>query len=134
MSDPLVQRVVQRHLQANDRSTHPTVVEYAIQTMFKGKSPSAAAKDTVKKHHGTENMFFGPGKSEIDARKLEDAIWDRLVDYTIAAIHRVKEGKEHFALDGTIDHFKQAKGVRKELKKRVIKKLGKDPFTNDDVV
>jgi hypothetical protein len=134
MPDPLVQRVIERHLQANDRSTNPTVVEYAVQTMFKGKSPSVAAKDTAKKHHGTENRFFGPGKSEIDPKKLEDALWERLVDYTIAAIPRIKEGKEHFALDGTIDHFKQARGVRKELKKRVVKKLGRDPFTNDDVV
>jgi hypothetical protein len=109
------------------------VVEYAIQTMIKrGKSPSAAAKDTVKKHHGTSNMFFGPGTTSIDAALLENAIWNRLVDVTISGMGRIKEGMEHFALDGTIQHFNQKPAIRAELKRRVVAKLGRDPFTNDD--
>ena len=118
---------------STDRSSHPTVVEYAVQTMIKrGKSPSAAAKDTVKKHHGTENMFFGPGPTEIDATALENALWDRMVEATIRSMGQIKEGKEHYALDGTLQHFNQKQNVRAELKKRVIEKLGRDPFTNDD--
>lgn len=116
-----------------DRSAHSNIVEYAIQTMIKrGKSPNSAAKDTVKKHHGTENVFFGPGVTSIDVALLENAIWDRLADFTINGMSQIKEGKEHFALDGTIHHFNQKPTIRKELKRHVIERLGRDPFTNDD--
>ena len=120
-------------IKMTDRSTNPNVVEYAIQTMIKrGKNPNAAAKDTVKKHNGTENVFFGPGITSIDTATLENALWNRLVDFTIIGMGRIKEGKEHFALDGTLQHFNQNRSIRAELKSRVIEKLGRDPFTNDD--
>lgn len=132
----LVRNVVARSVQATDRSTNSTVVEYAVQTMMKKrKSPAAAAKDTAAKHNGSENMFFGPGVVEIDPKKLEEAIWDRMVDYAIKGMSKMKEGMGHFALDGTMDLFKQkTPSVRAELKKRVIQQLGNDPFANDNMV
>lgn len=129
----LIERVAKRFAaEGTDRSDNPTVVEYAAQTMLKGKSPSAAAKDTAKKHNGSENMFFGPGVSLIDPKKLENALWDRLIDLVIKNMGKMKEGMGHFALDGTIQQFSQKSPVRAELKKRVIKRLGHDPFVNDD--
>jgi hypothetical protein len=115
-----------------DRSTHPTVVEYAVRSMMKGKSPSAAAKFTAKKLGGFENLFIGSGVVEIDPAKLEDALWDRLAEFTITAIPKVKAGFEHYAIDGAIAHFNQNPKVRKELKRIVIKTVGYDPFPNDD--
>jgi len=114
-----------------DRSTHDTVVEYAVRTMMKGKSPTSAAKDTVKKLSGSENMFFGPGITLIDPKTLEGALWDRMVKFTVDRVHRIKPGMEHYALDGTIQHFNQAPGLRAELKKRVLAKAG-NLFPNDD--
>lgn len=128
-------RVIQRFVLAQeDRSTNPTIVEYAVQTMLKKrKDPAFAAKDTAQKHSGTENMFFGPGITHIDAGKLEDAIWDRMVDIVVKNIPKMREGVEHFALDGTMQQFNQKKiKVRAELKKRVVRRLGRDPFKNDD--
>lgn len=125
-------RVVDRFSSEQDRSTHPTVVEYAVQTMMKGKTPENAAKDTAKKFSGSENMFFGPGISKIDPKTLSEALWVRLVQFTVSAMGRIKPGMEHFALGGTIQHFHQGTRVRAELKKRVITELGGDPFPNDD--
>jgi len=118
--------------EGTDRSTNPTVVEYAAQTMMKGKSPAAAAKDTAKKFDGFENMFFGPGIARVDAKVLEEALWERLVDFVIKNMAKMKEGMGHFALDGTMDHFKQKPPVRREVKKRITAKLGGNPFPNDD--
>lgn len=115
-------------------STNGTVVEYAVQEMFKKKSPSAAAKSTVKKLGGYKNVFVGGGSEplDIDEKELEEALWDRLANYTASAIPRFKAGKEHYALGGTISHFEQKPSIRKKLKERVIASLGSDPFTSDD--
>ena len=115
-----------------DRSTHPNVVEYAVQSLFKGKSPKSAAQHTAKKHSGSENFFFGPGVTTIDATLLEDAVWERLVDFAIKGVKSFKAGKEHYALDGTLQHFKQKPALRTQLKQRVIQRLGHDPFSQDD--
>jgi hypothetical protein len=121
---------------AQDDSENQTVVEYAAQEMFKGKSPAIAAKITAEKLSGHENMFVRPGSPvAIDARRLEDALWSRLADFTIDAMGKLRVGKEHYALDGTAQHFRQrGKGFRAELKKRVIQKMGANPFQNDDVL
>jgi GNAT superfamily N-acetyltransferase len=115
-----------------DRSTHGTVVEYGVREMMKRKSPSTAAKNTAKRLSGHENLFLGPGVSTVDPKALEEALWVRLEDFTINAVPRLKEGFEHFALDGTVEHFRQGRGVRAKLKKRIVKRLGRDPFPNDD--
>lgn len=116
-----------------DRSTHPTVVEYAIQFLFKRKNPKSAATETAKRLSGYENLFLGPGVSTIDPGKLEDAVWDRLADFVIQSIKKTKSGMEHFALDGAIANFNQSSSVRKKLKSIVEKKVGHDVFKNDTV-
>ena len=117
---------------AMDRSTNTTVVEYAVRTMMKGKSPSVAAKDTAKKFSGFENMFFGPGVSYIDPQKLEEALWERLSEFTMVATTKMRPGMEHFALDGTVSYFRQAPAIRKKLKAKIIALAGGvDPFPND---
>ena len=116
-------------------STDPTVVEYANQSMLRGKSPAASAKFTAKKLGGGTNMFIGGGGTtvSIDPKKLEAALWDLLVDSAIKSMDHYKAGKEHMALDGTAGHWKQkAKKFRPTLKAKVIQKLGHDPFPNDD--
>ena len=115
-----------------DYSKDPTVVEYAVQDMFKGKSLKTAARSTAKKFNGSTNMFIGSmDQISIDPDSLEDALWERLVGYTTASIPKIKPGKEHFALDGTIQFYRQKPTMRAELKKRVVVALGGDPFTND---
>lgn len=111
-----------------DRSTHPTVVEYAVQNLFKGQSPKKAAENTAKKLSGHENMFLGSGITTIDPRTLEDALWDRLVDFTLKGIASFKADKAHWALDSCLTHFHQKPSQRTQLKIRVIAKLGRDPF------
>lgn len=114
-----------------DRSTHSNVVEYAVQYLFKGKTPKTAAAATAKKLSGGSNMFLDvhpPDIVKIDARQLEDALWDRMVDFAIKAVARIKPDKAHFALGGTIQHFRQKPALGAELKRRVIAKIGRDPF------
>lgn len=122
-----------RKVANTDRSTHPTAVQYAVQYLFKRKSVKAAVAETVKKLSGFENVFLGPGVSVLDPRKLEEAVWDNLADFVIKSMKSFKEEKNHWALDGAADHFKQKSPTfRRELKKRVVKRLGKDPFKHDD--
>jgi hypothetical protein len=78
-------------------------------------------------------MFLGPGVTIIDAKKLEDALWDHLVSIVVKNIARIKVEFNHFALDGAIQHFNQKPKIRPELKKRVIERLGENPFLNDSV-
>ena len=114
-----------------DQSTHSTVVEYAVQNLFKGKTPKASAAATAKKLSGGPNMFLGvhpPDVVKIDARKLEEAVWDRIVDFALKGVTSFKPDKAHWALDGAITHFRQKPGQRPELKRRVIARLGRDPF------
>lgn len=114
-----------------DRSTHSTVVEYAVQDLFKGKAPKKAAEITAKKLSGGPNMFLGvhpPDVVKIDARQLEDAVWGRIVDFTLKGVASFKADKAHWALDSSIQHFRQRPTLRAELKRRVIARLGLDPF------
>lgn len=117
-----------------DHSRDATVVEYAVQEMMKGKSPAAAARATAKKLNGASNIFIGGAQSNvsIDPAELEDALWDRLVGFTTVSIPRLKAGKEHYALGGTLQHFSQKPKLRAELKERVVRALGADPFPQDD--
>lgn len=114
--------------EAVDKSTHPTVVEYAIQFLFKGKSVEAAVKETIKKLSGSQNMFLGNGVAVINSDPLREAVWGRLVDYTIESLGRIKPGKEEYAIDGTIQYFRQSVKIREQLKRMVVEKLGRNPF------
>lgn len=110
-------------------STHPTLVEYAVHSLFKGQSPKKAAATTAKIHHGSTNLLIGSGDIiEIDPAELEEAIWERLVNYTLVNMSKIKEGKEHYALDGAVLNFNQKSKFRTELKNRVIAKLESNPF------
>ena len=114
-----------------DQSTHPTVVEYAVQDLFKGKTPKKAAEITAKKLSGAPNMFLGvhpPDVVKIDARQLENAVWNRIVDVAIKGVASFKPDKAHWALDSAINHFRQRPTLRVELKRRVIARLDRDPF------
>lgn len=114
-----------------DRSTYSTVVEYAVQYLFKNKTPKAAATATAKKLSGGSNMLLGvhpPDVVKIDARKLEEAVWDRIVDFALKGVASFKPDKAHWALDGAVQHFRQKPARRPELKRRVIARLGRDPF------
>ena len=117
---------------ATDRSNNENVVEYAIQTMFKKKSISFAAKDTANKHSGYSNVFFGSGVTLIVADKLENAIWQRMIKFTANAMSKMLVDKYHYALDGTTQHFNQSSRFRKQLKNKMIESLGYNPFLNDD--
>jgi len=118
-----------------DHSDNPTVLEYAVRYLFQGKSPKIAANKTKEKLSGKKNMFISGGVEEvaIDSGNLEKALWSKLVSQTIDSMSKIKEGKEHFALDGVSQKFGQKSSkFRSTLKNLVIKKLGKNPFTNDD--
>ena len=106
-----------------DKSNHPTVVEYAVRDLFKGKSPAAAARFTAKKLSGSENLFLGSGVVDIDPKVLEDNLWERMAASAVSAIPHLKPGMEHYAIDGTLQQFKQKATARKELERRVILRL-----------
>ena len=114
-----------------DRSTHPTVVEYAVQYLFKNMGPKKAAENTAKKLSGGPNMFLNvhpPDVVKIDVHQLEEAVWGQIVDRTIKGLGSFKPDKAHYALDGNLQHFHQRPSQRAELKRRVIARLGHDPF------
>lgn len=119
----------------NNKSSHPTAVQYAMNLLRQKKSPKAAAKATALKLSGSPNMFLG---SPVDAvlivpEELEQHVWEQLADSVVKALKSFKAGKEHYALDGTLQLYGVNPKLRSELKKRVIASLGSDPFTSDDV-
>lgn len=122
-------RMATQDLPEEDRTTHPVVVEYAVQEMLKHKTPSVAAKATFKKLNGIPNHFLGSVVPTVDPKRLEEALWGRLVDNTFTNLSKVREGKEDFALGMTLSHFGQKDSLSPELKARVIKKLRFDPFS-----
>ena len=63
-----------------DKSTDPTVIEYAVRFMHKGKTPRQAAVATKKKLHGFENLMLGGGVVEIDEDMLEVALYARILE------------------------------------------------------
>ena len=116
-----------------DHSTHPTVVQYGVQHMLKGKSPWVAAKVTAQKLNGYTNLFISSdAPTKIDPVLLEKALWDYLADGVIEQFQKIKPGKEDYALDAKIQQFRQSPKIRPRLKAIVIEKLGKDPFMNAD--
>lgn len=131
-----------------DRSTDDNVVQYAVITLMKGKSPASAAKSTAKKLSGGQNMFLGPGISIIDPDKLEKAIYEYLMDFSFYAGQKpggrygmlnkhpapyTRVEVENFT-SSTLQHFRQLPAwgdisksqlaVRNELLKRTLAKLG----------
>lgn len=122
-------------IDGTDRSdTFNVVVEYAVRDLFEGKSIRSAARATAKKFSGFENYLLGPGVTIIDPVALEAALWNRMAEYAVAAIPKLRVGKEHFALGGTLQFYRQAQtsDARAKLKSLVVEKLGSDPFTSDD--
>jgi hypothetical protein len=126
----------------NSNSTDPTVVEYAVQYLFKKKSISAAAKMTAKKLSGGTNYFIDGGRTvvSIDPKKLEDAIYERIVDKCLTWLASTAKGHESSVLLGAANHYNQMSSPEwkpgwgpnekfvKELRKRIIARLGHDPF------
>lgn len=122
---------------AMNESVDPTVLEYAVQEMMKGKSPATAAKNTAKKLSGGTNVFIGGGSQvEIDVKALESAIWDRVADRCVVILTKhTKPGQEQSALAATAFYYKQMDITEPappkfvaELRKRVAARLGRDPF------
>lgn len=127
-----------------DRSNHPNVVQYAVITLMKGKTPASAAKSTAKKLSGGDNMFLGPGISLIDAATLENAIYEYMVQHSLTAGQ--KPGGKYGMLNNhpapysralverytqsTLAYFGQERetkaqlAVETELLKRTLAKLG----------
>ena len=112
--------------EASDHSTNENVVEYAVQNLFKRMGVEKSAKVTAEKLSGGTNAFIGGGHEtvSIDPKKLEGAIWDRLVKYTLKGMERMKPGKEDFAFFGTVDYFNLGKKDQKALKTLVEKAWG----------
>ena len=103
-----------------------------MQNLFKRQGPRKAAENTAKSLAGHPNMMLGvygpPNVVAIDPAQLEEAVWERLVDLTLKSMAHYQTDKAHWALDSTVQRFNQGAGTRKELKKRVIARLGRDPF------
>lgn len=89
-------------------SSHPTVVEYAVQEMFKGKSPKVAAANAAARLNGGINMFIDTKNDvEIDPAELEEALWMNMAKY--ATKYPIKPGEERNVARGTLAHFQQWK-------------------------
>lgn len=58
----------------------------------------------------------------------EEDGWDRLVDAVIQGIASSQHNKADWALNVTMESFKQGPTERAELKRRVVTRLGHDPF------
>jgi len=113
-----------------DHSTNPTVVEYAVRFLFKRKSVRVAARATAAKLSGQQNYFIGDGAAvQIDPKKLEGALWGRLVDRALENIRKFKAGKEAFAVGAVVNHFNLGKRDSSTLEKLVVKELGR-PLQN----
>lgn len=100
-----------------DHSEHPTVVEYAVRFLFKKKSPAVAAKMTAQRLGGAPNTFIGGGITpvQIDPKKLENAIYERMVKRALE-LDDVEKG-----IRATLFQFSQSgKRVEKELTRRVM--------------
>lgn len=108
-----------------DHSANPTVVEYAVRFLPK-KGVSAAARETVKRLHGYQNMFIDSKMVpvSIDQKKLEMAIWDRLVDHVKQTIASFKPGKQDMALGSVADIHRLKKRDAAKLKKLAAERLG----------
>lgn len=117
--------------EASDHSNHETVVEYAVRFLFKRKGPSAAAKATAKALSGSTNMVIGGGREVviIEPKKLEKALWDRLLKKVIENTKSFRAGKEDFAFGAVQDHFRLGKRDSAKLKKMVEKNLGRPLWT-----
>lgn len=115
------QRVFENPAQESaDKSDHPTVIEYGVQEMFKHKSPRAAARATAKKLSGSENLFLGSGVVTIDADRLEQNLWQRLVEQTIKARQSYKPHVSLlFIAEGTAMQFNQKPAVAQEIVRRM---------------
>ena len=102
----VAQRTANEGLTTNGRhSTHRTVVEYAVQEMFKGKSPKVAAENTARKLNGGTNMFIDvTNETDIDPTELEEALWQNMADY---AVRGSRPGDEVGAARGALMHFNQ---------------------------
>lgn len=112
---------------SQDNSTDEIVVEYAIQNLFKRMGVEKAARVTAEKLSGKKNLFIGGGGGTvvIDPKRLEWAIWDRLVRHTLKGISWVKTGKEDVAFLGTVDNFRLGKKDQKTLKPLVENAWGR---------
>lgn len=109
---------------SQDDSTNGTVVEYAVLNLFKRMSVEKAARVTAEKLSGKSNIFIGGGITSIDPKRLETAIWDRLIQYTMRGIAMEKPGKEEYALINTVDKFLLGKKDQKTLKSLVESEWG----------
>lgn len=116
----------------NDKSKDPTVVEYAVRSLFKGKSVKSAANYTVKKLSGQDNLFLGD-EVYIDPKRLVDALWERLVEFSLHD-RDLSKPIHTFTIDATLDYFNQkiTTRTRAELKKRITKRVGRNPFVEED--
>jgi len=114
-------RVAARYLAMNDRTLHPTVVEYGVREMMKGKSPQVAARNTAKKLGGHPNMLLGSPTEPvaIDPRRLEEALFERIVGLAKENLARFKPGAEAMAVGAAVDHFRQKSRVEKAVRKRL---------------
>jgi hypothetical protein len=103
-----------------DKTDHPTVVEYGVREMFKHKSPRAAARSTAKKLSGSENLFLGPGVVAIDADRLEQNLWRRLVENTVEMRGRFRPDVSLlFVAESTASHFNQKPAVAEEIVRKI---------------
>lgn len=109
-----------------DNSTNQTIVEYAVQFLFKRKGPAAAAKATVKNLHGHTNLMISPTTPvSVDSKKLEAAIWDRIVNQALKNVASFKPGKEDYAIEAAANHFRLGKRDGAKLNKMVQARLSK---------
>lgn len=121
-----------------DKTTHPSVVEYAMISVLKGKSPAAAAKQAVTKLAGRTNLFLGPGRVAIDADRLEEQLYKRMADSVVASIkqHPPRPDRDVSIL-GHIGRFFPRPGsaipqrAYAQIHQHIVEQLGRDPFVED---
>jgi len=108
-------------------SLNQTVVQYAVQQMFKGKSPAIAARNTAQRLNGGTNMFIDSAHEvDIDPVELEEALWENMADY--ATKSPIKPGDERNVARGTLMYFNQwswGKPPKTKLEDKLILYMGK---------
>jgi len=126
-------KVQPQSVQAKDVTDHPTLIEYGVQEMLKGKgrSPEVAAKVTRRRLEGGSNMMLGSPTQPvtINEDRLAAHLFNRIVEQAKKNIASFKPGARDMAIGAAVDGFKQGKLVERRVREALP-----DPAEDVDAV
>ena len=101
-------------------STHPTVIEYAVQFLYKRKSPKVAARLTAERLNGAPNLFIDAvNPLVVDPDLLEAEIWKAMAKRALENVARFRPGATDIAIGCVVDAYHLGKRDTAKLTKIV---------------